>query len=529
MFKWFKNRLQPDYHLLTPQTINELLDEPLTQAVGKQTSERIRREIENYEYYSGKQHLDPDTGQLVKGADMPIPPDVDYEPTRFSTNYFKSFIQKKAVWQMGGGHSINVAPKEIDDPTEKAKPDYEPSPKQAKENERAEGFESLLGQLWRENRMSEKLLSAARDRMIAGRVACKLMFNPRTGKLRWLWRPDTEVIPEYSDDDFEDLVACHFIYRQELGDESQEYIFKQSFTMEDDGTCHIDEAYYDQSLNRVEVKTEKQSLNLDFLPVVLFPVNDLSGEDTTDTETQDLRELNNVLNEMNEDATDSLKFEMFPMTAFLNVPPGTADEAQIAPGAAMEAQSQRDGVTPEVKKVEGGFKWKEAFKDQYARVKGAMHEVASLPQIVPQELNFGGLNGEALRVLFHDIISDTEEHWQTWGPRLEELHEKSVRYLQARKEYDNFAYDRAMVNRIGSDYDNEIEFQLPLPDNRKDKVDLLDQETSSGFESRVGAMKRLGVENPYSKRMEIQSEGNADDEGGNDDDSDNSDEGGDEE
>src|SRR5690606_13773253 len=122
-----------------------------------------------------------------------------------------------------------------------------------------------------------------------------------------------------------------------------------------------------------------------------------------------------VLNQMNEDAIDSLKFEMFSMTAVLNAPEGTASKIQIAPGAVMEARGHADGQSPDIKKVEGGFRWKEAFKDQYMRVKGAMHEISGLPQIVPQELNFGGLNGEALQVLFHDIITDTEEHWLSWG------------------------------------------------------------------------------------------------------------------
>ena len=159
-------------------------------------------------------------------------------------------------------------------------------------------------------------------------------------------------------------------------------------------------------------------------------------------------------------------------------------------------------------KVTGSFSWKEAHKDQYARVKGAMHEISGLPQIVPQELNFGGLNGEALQVLFHDIITDTEEHWLSWGYNLAELHEKSVRYLQARTSRPRFAYDKSVVTGIGEDYANEMRFVLPLPDNRKELVELLEMETLAGFESTKGAMERLGVENIQAKTQEIESERN---------------------
>ncbi|MHB0801980.1 hypothetical protein PVK73_20725 [Bacillus thuringiensis] len=219
-----------------------------------------------------------------------------------------------------------------------------------------------------------------------------------------------------------------------------------------------------------------------------------------------MKEQTDVLNRMNEDALDSLKFEMFSMTALFNVPDGTADKMRIAPGAVLEAKGGMNGLNPDIKKVEGGFRWKEAFKDQYARVKGALHEITSLPQIVPSEMNFGGLNSETLHVLFHDIIQETEEHWLSWGPRLEELHEKTIRYLQARVDRQKFGYDREIVKAIGDNYDNEIRFVLPLPDNRKELVELLTEETSAGFESIAGAMNRLGVENITAKKQEISNE-----------------------
>ncbi|EJS63505.1 hypothetical protein ICY_05342, partial [Bacillus cereus BAG2X1-3] len=113
---------------------------------------------------------------------------------------------------------------------------------------------------------------------------------------------------------------------------------------------------------------------------------------------------------------------------------------------------------------------------------------------------------ETLHVLFHDIIQETEEHWLSWGPRLEELHEKPIRYLQARVNKPIFGYDKEIVKSIGDDYDNEIRFVLPLPDNRKELVQLLTEETSAGLESIAGAMNRLGVENITAKKQEISNE-----------------------
>lgn len=496
-----------EYNLLSPQDMDELLYTPFQRAIGKRERERLRKALENYDYYNGKQHVDPNTGRLVKASELSRPNGLDYDPTRYATNYFKAIVDRKARWQMGGKHGISVPRRQIDALEDTLKDDYEPSEAQRAEDWRAEQYERLLYRLWDENKMRVQLLQAARDRLIANRVIAKIVFNQLTGKIRWVFRPDYEYFPIYSDDDFEDLIGAHFVkFRKwEHRGEEIDAIQKQTYRLVN-GECYYEEHIYRASdLEKIHTITKLSPMGLDFIPVQEFSVNGLIAEQMGDSEIEALREQNDVLNQMNEDAIDSLKFEMFSMTAIINAPEGTAAKLQIAPGAVLEARGDGDKA-PDIKKVEGGFRWKEAFKDQYMRVKAAMHEVSGLPQIVPQELNFGGLNGEALQVLFHDIISDTEEHWLSWGYALSELHAKTIRYLQARLNAPVFSYDKKVVQAIGDNYDNEMRFVLPLPDNRKELVELLALETSAGFESIKGAIERLGVENVQAKKQEIEVE-----------------------
>lgn len=495
-----------DYNILTPQEMDDLIFNPFKQALGKREWERIQRQTLYYQYYEGLQHVDPRTGHLVRAQELERPAGLDYDPTRYATNYFKAFVQRKSRWQMGGKHGITVKPKQIDDIEKTVEEGYTPSPAQKAENKRAKNYEALLYRLWKENKMREKLLQASRDRLIAGNVVCKILFNNRTGKLHYIFRPATEFIPVYSDDDFEELIAGVFVQERE-DDNGRTIYWKQTFSLEADGKCYLHEALYDQSLNVVETITPKASMEIDFLPIVTFPVQDLSGEVDNNAEARDLKEQNDILNQLNEDAIDSLKFEMFSMTALIGVPSGTANQLKIAPASVLEISGgMNDGGKVDVKKIEGGFNWKDAYKDTYARIKGAMHEITHLPQIVPQELNFGGLNGEALHVLFHTIIQETEEHWLVWQDRLQELHEKSIKYLQARTDRNNFAYDKAVLKAIGDDYSNEINFVLPLPENRADLVELLSVEVGSGFESTKGAIQRLGTDDVDLKLKEIKNE-----------------------
>lgn len=476
------------YATVSASTYERLIFSPLQQALGEQTWRRINRQLRDYEYYGGKQHVNPETGHLVAAEDMPRPAGLDYDPTRFPTNYFKSFIDKKARWLMGGQHGINV-------PTPQ-----EPTEEQAKV---AADYEALLYQLWRENKMRTSLTRAARDYLIARRVVCKIVFDAATGKLRWVWKSDIEFVPEYSDGDMTLLIGGHFISERE--ENGRKLIRKESFTLEN-GECFYEDAEYTEALELHRTFTARHSMGIGFLPLVVFAVPGLCGEEMDTSEIEAMRAVTDRLNAMNEDAADSLKFEMFAMTALLNVPPNTAEKVQIAPGAIIEVVAGLNGeAKPDVKRIEGTFSWSAAFDAQYSRLKAALHEITSLPNVVPQELNFGGLNGDALHVLFQSIIQETEEHWLEWQDGLQELHEKSIRYLQARIDRASFAYDKPTVRSI-TDYTNEIKFVLPLPDNRASLVELLAMETTSGFESNAGAMRRLGVENVAAKKAEIAGE-----------------------
>lgn len=498
-----------DYNIISPDSFATLVETPLSQAFGSRTVLRIAKQIESYEYYEGKQHdLD---GILVYPNELPRPPGLDYDPVRFYTNYFKTFIQKKARWQMGGLHKIAVPPAQIDSHELRMTSGYEPSTEQTNENIRAADTEKLLYQLWDENKMREKLMSAAKDRLIAGRVVAKIVFNQRTGKIRWVFVPDYECVPVYSDDDLDELESVHFIKHVDDGDGGT-VIRKQSFTTEYNANgiaeCYVSEGLFDEELNQISVIQEYQTTGLDFIPVVFFPVADLLNDDVTNDEIADMRQLTDVINQLNEDSIDALKFEMFPMTAFLNVPKGTTDNINVSAGATIEITSggMTSDAAPVVRKIESSFTWSAAFSQTHDRLKGALHEVTSVPNIVPQELNFGGLNPEAMQLLFHSIITETEEHWLVWGARLKELHSKTLRYLQARTGASVFAYDKQVVRNVGDNYDNEIRFALPLPDNRKELVDLLAIETAAGFESSAGAMERLGVQDVSFKRSEIENE-----------------------
>ncbi|MBH9580120.1 phage portal protein [Staphylococcus felis] len=482
-----------NYDIMTPQVIDKILEDSPSGSTGKREIERIKKIRGNYDYYNGKQELDDD-GNYIYSTDKKKPNDLDYDPTKYWTNYFKAFIKRKSRWQMAGDHGIDVEPASDND----------------KDVKLAQDTERLLHQLWNDNDMNAKKMQIARDRLIAGSIAVKLAFNKRTGRVHWIWHKATEVFPIYSRDGFDELIGCDIIIPREDSDdpEKTEYV-RQSFRLEEDySDCWFSEIVYDEKLEIKTVLTKKTYLGFDFVPIVIFNVDALKTETTHFDDLEDMKILTRILNNMMEDANDSLKFEMFGMTVVKNAEIPESEDLKIAPGALLKINASHNSSHPaDVETVENGFRWKEAYKDQYNRVKSALHELSGLPMIVPQELNFGGMNDRALQVLYQDIIQETQEHWLLWNIHFIELFSKTIGYLQARTISNNFAYDKSIVSKIDKDNLNaQMKFILPLPDDRENLVDLVTKEIDAGLESHKNGMKRLGVKNPEDKEQEIYEE-----------------------
>lgn len=482
----------PDYNLLTPDIVDNLLEVPMEKALGKKEIARINAVQANYDYYHGKQHYDKTTGTYVYATEVEDWDGKDYEPTRFWTNYFKAFIKRKSRWQMAGNHGINVRPE---------------SDSQSDINF-AKDAEKLLYELWEDNDMDSVKMQLARDRMIAGMVAAKIVYNDRTGKLHWIWHKATEVFPIYSKDGFNDLIGCDIIIVQEDDDDPDrvQYVVQRFRLEEDDGQCYFSERVYNQELEVRRTIREYASLGFNFVPIVLFEVSSLATESAHLKDSEDMKAITKIINEMMEDASDSLKFEMFGMTVIKNADLSDDTHIEIAPGAVLKINAGNSSHPADVETVENTFQWNETYRAHFNRLKSIMHEIEGIPQITPSELNFGGMNDRALQVLYQEIIQETQEHWLAWDKDFRELFNKSVSYMKARTARPSFKYDKSSVNSIDGELKTSMNFVLPLPDDRVDQVNLISSEIEAGLESRKHGMQRLGVKAPEDKLEEIYAE-----------------------
>lgn len=468
--------------------------------MGTDEMERIAHVLRLYERYEGEQVWK----NYVK------PQSLDYDPTLLTVNLDRLLVDTMAAWEFEMAPKWEVEPDIIDDPIDMVTEGYEPSPEQDTENRRAAAKEQLLNWVHRDNKTHEKLIEAAKDRKIAGTVWAKIFYDKRLGKVRVAFRPDFEVIARYNHDDEELLEEVHFFHYL---DKEGRLFWKQSFTLEwsednYDYECFIHEATYEVDENNEiwirDTKIEKSSMGLNFIPVVEVPNERLTGMTRGYSEIDKIADITDEINRKLSDYSDAIRFEMFAITLLMNV--DNDKGLQVAPGAMWNLQGAGgllEGERPDAKKLESNFKFKDATEALLDRLYANLHKIAEVPSVNTAEMNVGGINDMAVRLLFSTIISKTQRSWIVWKSRLELINEYILRYMKARQDDTKFVYDVELVEMIDENYDNTVHFRLPLPEDQLELINRLTLEMSSDLESIKGALARKGVDNPEAKLMEI--------------------------
>jgi hypothetical protein len=478
--------LRPDQEWLTPAEM-----------------ERIARVIKLYNRYEGEQVW----------LNYKKPAELDYDPTLLTINFDRLLVDTMAAWEFEMAPKWEVEPDVIDNPVDMVSEGYTPSAEQDAENRKAAAKEQLLNWVHRDNRTHEKLLESAKDRKIAGSVWAKIVYDKRTGKIRLNFRPDFEVIAKYNHDDEELLEEVHFHHY--LDDQSR-ILWKQSFYLEwneavGDYECFIHEATYEIDENNdiwlTDEKVPRKSMGLNFIPVVEVPNERLTGMMRGYSEIDKISAITDEINRKLSDYSDAIRFEMFAITLLMNV--DNSKGLNVSPGAMWDLQGAGgllEGERPDAKKLESNFKFKEAVEAYLDRLYANLHKIAEVPSVNTAEMNVGGINDMAVRLLFSSIISKTQRSWVVWQSRLQLINEYILRYMKARKEDGRFVYDRDLVDSLDDNFDNFVHFRLPLPEDQLELINRLTTEMTSDLESIKGALARKGVENPEAKLMEILAE-----------------------
>ena len=406
----------------------------------------------------------------------------DYRPAQIPLNYGKLIVDKLAAWQFEENIDFNCT-----------------SAKEA----RAEEIEADLYQIHKQNSMDIKLLQSAVESNISGGVTFKLKYDEAKKYPRILIRNriETFIVTEF--DDYEDILRIHFIAFQD-----DETVWKQTYSMEN-GICYIYEAIYDVRIiaepKEIIISYQPLGINgkwLDFMPV--YPIANMAqlGEVWGVSELRDLIPIIDEINKKYSDLSDSLKFDMFAVTVFLNakIPLGPDGRPMLKnkAGAAWNVLglSPTDNVRPEVFKLQGTFNYGEVLKYHLNTMISALFELSECVNLSPEKVTgLPNLSGVALKLLFATMLSKTNRKNLVWKSRLRDIYMGTLKLKQVYEGYE-----------IPDDLDLEIIMRDPMPANELEQVQIATAKLAAGLSSVESEMDAMGVEDPKEEIAKILAE-----------------------
>jgi len=422
----------------------------------------------------------------LEGQYWTMPHSLGYKPTIMPVNLARWFVKKRTGWMFEVAPDIECPAPQMDATDAMATTGYTPSPAQLAANQAASDREQTLYGAWTDNRFEEKLLEAGRDYFVGGTVALKLRYLPGVG-VRLNFCPTQEVFPVPNMDDPDVFDAVHFCSFLD----NDKTIWKQSWEMVD-GRCLLTEGYYDLNLNPLKMKYGAEDTLLDFIPVLVFPRECMTGDTYGTSYLKDLMPLFDQYSRVMSDAADSLRFNLFAVTVLLNAAPDAQDQLKVSPGEVWNI----GGDSVDVRKLESSFNYSKALDDFLTRLENLMHMLGEVPDITPDRIKgFGLVSGVALKLLYSDLVSATQQDWRVWKSRLVKANEYILRMVET------FELDGSAS--VGGNYANRIIPHLPLPENEAEKVSIEAQKMATSLQSVKGALQELGDKFPAKTIAEI--------------------------
>lgn len=470
----------PDYVL--ENVVNSVYPPKELTFLNEEALARIQNANAYYNYYD------------LEGQYWNPPSKLNYSPTVMPVNLARWFVRKRASWMFESAPDIECPPLQIDPPDEMALADYVKSSGQIESDNRARGKEDILHLITNANRLDEKLLESGKDQLIGGTVALRIHHDPFRG-IKILFKPVQEVFPLPDPEDPDTLLKVHFCSFWD----NDKTIWKQSWEMRD-GECFLTEGLYDAKLNPLKMLFDAEPTFLDFIPIILIPNEKITGNIFGTSMLKDLIPLFDQYNRLMSDATDALRFNMFAITVMLNAAPDSEKKLRVEPHAIWNVQGDE---SIEVKKLEAAFQYSGALAEMLQRMDNVMHLIADVPDITPDNIKgFGLVSGVALKLLYSNLVSATQQSWRVWKSRLMQMNEYIFRMLQAYEGHKNFYYKDLDLSVIDS-YTTRIIPHLPLPENEMEKVNIEVTKLASSLQSVRGALYEIGEKNPERKIAEI--------------------------
>ena len=339
------------------------------------------------------------------------------------------------------------------------------------------------------NMFNSKLIRAAKDCFIAGRICLVLNFDDDGIEVDFV--NATEFYYEYDGPELAKLIL--FYHLNTSLQASVQRIKKKCYFLEEDEngnkSCTITETMYDGSGFVIE---PEQAIETDFEYIPCFVVfNDgLSGEFVGESEVDEIDDYESVISKISNADLDALRKSMNGIRYTIDMAPGSTKSLPDGPGAYWDLQTTEDSAEKRngsVGLLEPSMSYGEGLKNTLERLDNTLHAQLSIPNINSEKLQGMITSGKTIKALYWPLIVRCDEKALVWKHALKRMVESIIECSIDMPEIAEIYTDDKL-----SDYEFNvsIENNYPLPEDEEEEKNVDLMEVQNQVMSRKTYMKK---------------------------------------
>lgn len=340
----------------------------------------------------------------------------------------------------------------------------------------------FLSEVLKKNFFASKLIKAAKDCFIAGRVCLIANFND--GGIQVDFINALEFYYEFSEQQLSKL-AVFYQLNNSLS-KTYQRIKKKVYELRGE-ICWVSESLYD-GVGKIIEQPEEFNTGFSFIPAVVIFNDGLTGNTTGESEIDIIDDFESYYSKLANADKDTLRKSM---NAIKYVIDGTEESTRglgTGPGAIWDIQSDIDlaeGKKASVGQLEPSMGYKDALQATLDRVENGMYGLLSMPNITSEHLQGLITSGKTLRALYWPTVVRCGEKEHTWTAAIEKIidiiFDGSFLVPGAAKQYTDGQLENVLYRAIV-----ETNYALPGDEGEEKSLDL--QEVNSMVMSRKAYM-----------------------------------------
>jgi hypothetical protein len=410
------------------------------------------------EYYTGVDFL-------VEGSHA------DYIPSDLKYKKIKRLIDEEARFMFANPPDIRI----------------NPNGKVATESEKEDIaiLNTYIKTVLNKKSFNSKLIKAAKDCFIAGRVCLVVNFNENGIDIDFL--NAKEFYYEFDGDKLTKLIA--FYHLNNSKSKTTQRIKKKIYELEND-VCVVTESLYDGTGNLLE-EDEKIVTKFDFIPCYVIFNDGLSGDTIGESDADAVDDYEQKYSKISNSDIDALRKSMNGIKWTIDASAKSTENLSTGPGAYWDLSSDEtlEGRTAQVGILEPQMAYSDALKNTLERMDNAMYGQLSIPNISSEQLQGMITSGKTIKALYCPLIVRSDEKAHIWKAALEFMVETILTGSKI-ESYIVSIYSDELNSLPDVSYKIVVENAYPLPEDEQEEkqTDLL--EIQSQVMSRKSYMKK---------------------------------------